>query len=454
MKKITLLLTSILLYCAVGAQSLKNNSAITTRNWAMIGNTSINAVEKITGIIVPNDTCINATAINSLLGGPFNIEMVAGPYDNSNASTDSTDPATGWACFGEPNGSAAAPELNNTLWFTFTGDGGFYFMESGTCAGVTNYIDYGDTQFALYSGTCGSLTPIKCNEDGPNSTSSTFPAGLSIQTTIGVTYYLLVDGFSSSGTVASGEFCIKVTSLPIIPCTDPSITIGTTTQNKTTFCLIDADTFQINVAGAIAPNVGDYSGISIVVSNAPLTAADPNADPAAVFYYNFANPAPAIFTRTWPNAGVFITTPGTYYFTPVLFGNAIAFSTPTKFLNNLTLDTTCITFGTPAVFTVLSQTDPFCTVGITDYMNGKNAGISVYPSPVSDNLYIDFISSNESNTVLLITDFTGRILISKNIATISGTNKTSINVNALSSGLYMATISDGNGLRTIRFVKY
>ena len=416
----------------------------------------IDQIEVYTPTVIPGlsyDTCANALGIDTMFGGTLNVEMISGPYDNSSATTDATDPLTGWACFGEPNGSASAPELNKTVWFTFIGDGGYYFMESGTCAGVANYIDGGDTQFALYSGNCGSFTPVKCSEDGPNSTNTDFPAGFAFTTQIGVSYYLMVDGFSFLGTVADGEFCLKVTRLPIITCADPSITAGTTTQNKTDFCLIDVDSFIVDVTGAIAPNVGDYAGISIVVSTAPLTSADPNTDPAAIVYFNFANPAPPVFTRSLPNNNVFITTPGTYYFTPVLFGNATAVVTPAKFLNHLALDTTCITFGTPAIYIVHAQTDPFCTVGMSEFLNGKNEGISVYPSPAPENLNIDFISSSENNATLSISDYTGRILISKTIATITGTNKTLMDVSPLTSGLYIVTLTDEKGLRTIRFVK-
>ena len=47
-----------------------------------------------------------------------------------------------------------------------------------TCAGVTDPIDDGDTQIAIYTGTCGNLTPVACNEDGPNATTTYYPAGL------------------------------------------------------------------------------------------------------------------------------------------------------------------------------------------------------------------------------------------------------------------------------------
>ena len=32
--------------------------------------------------------------------------------------------------FYEPDGNGGAPSLDNTLWFTFTGDGNTYFIEA------------------------------------------------------------------------------------------------------------------------------------------------------------------------------------------------------------------------------------------------------------------------------------------------------------------------------------
>ena len=447
--RITLLSALILFTVAVNAQSKRsdnNNSSIRNYSPDVPGNFS-------SVIPVVNDSCSTAIDINSLFGGSFQVELVSGPYDNTNATTDPTDPATGWACFAEPDGSANAPELNNTIWFKFTGDGGYYFVESGTCAGVTNYIDGGDTQFALYTGNCGSLTPVKCNEDGPNATSSTYPAGFAFTTTVGVQYYLMTDGFNFVGTLSTGEFCIKVTQLPIINCTDPSITIGTTSQTDSNYCVLDGDTFEIDVAGAIAPNVGDFSGISLVVSTAPLTYKDPNDDPAAIVYYNFANPAPAVFTRKMANNGLFFTAPGTYYFTPIIFGNAVAFSTPTKFLNNLTLDTNCITFGTPAIFTVLNPADPLCNVGITENIKNNNTALQVYPSPATNELNIDFVATKESNAKLSITDITGRKVFVANIATTDGINKYSINVKQLAQGTYSVSVFDDSRISTMKFVK-
>ena len=241
------------------------------------------------------DDCTAAVDITSGFGGAIGVVNNMGPYDNTGATTVN-DPLLGWQCFGEPDGGAAAPELNNTVWFTFTGDGNSYFVESGNCAGITNYIDDGDTQFALYTGSCGTLTPYKCNEDGPNSTASTYPAGFQFGTTLGTVYYLMVDGFNATaigGGVSSGEFCIKISQVASVACSSPTVTTGTATQNVLFLC--SGDTLNVQTAGAVTPTTGTYYGISWIISSASITGStDPLNDPSLIATYTFSSPAPQL----------------------------------------------------------------------------------------------------------------------------------------------------------------
>lgn len=169
------------------------------------------------------DFCFSAKNIDSLFNGAVNSVISSELYDNTNATTVG-DPETGFECFLEPSGqvSTAMPSLENSLWFTFTGDGGLYFIETGDC-GSTNYINDGDTQIAIYSGTsCSNLTPVLCNEDGPNATSALYPAGDTLKTVNGTKYYVLVDGFNFQGSISDGEFCIKVKELLSVGTKDPA----------------------------------------------------------------------------------------------------------------------------------------------------------------------------------------------------------------------------------------
>jgi len=154
-----------------------------------------------TNIQAQYNTCTQALSLTPLQGGGLGVPQLSPPFTNVNATVEASDPSTGYECFGE-----ATPTLDNSTWFTFTGDGSTYFIETVQC-NATDYIDDGNTQIALYSGDCMSLTPIGCNENGPTSTATDFKAGINVATEDGVDYYLLVDGFDG----ADGEFCLQFT---------------------------------------------------------------------------------------------------------------------------------------------------------------------------------------------------------------------------------------------------
>lgn len=165
----------------------------------------------VTGGIIPADnSCGGATDVTNQLGGGLDVVVSSGPYDNTNYTSDG-DPEDGWDCFGEPDGGGAAPSLERTVWFSFTGDGNTYFIEANECG--DDPIDFGDTQIAIYTGDCGGLTPVACVDDGPNAMAGgPFPAGLEFETEEGVTYYMFVDGFGPDFP-ADGEFCLEFTQL-------------------------------------------------------------------------------------------------------------------------------------------------------------------------------------------------------------------------------------------------
>ena len=408
------------------------------------------------------DSCAFAVDITSGFGGAIGTVNTLGPYDNTGATVSPTDPSTGWECFGEPNGSGSAPELNNTVWFTFTGDGNNYFVESNTsCPGVTNAIDDGDTQFALYTGTsCTSLTPIKCNEDGPSSGpggAPPYPAGFSFGTTAGQTYYLLVDGFSFNGAVSDGEFCIAISRQTSVACTSSTVTAGTYTVSDTILC--PGDTATINVTGAVAPNQGSFYGISMMISNAPLTGStDPLNDPSFIAAYSVVEPVPATFSRRYINDGSLIdgtTLPwGTYYWTPVVFGNAIPTSPAVTFLTDLTLDPSCTITGTSVAIQVLSGSDPLCNTQSIAESNGPDHGIiNLYPVPVRDQLNLVYHSLSNERVRLEVKDQLGRLVKEYSSQVINGKNILAMETSELSRGVYFITVIGENSNFNARFTK-
>ncbi|HET8787077.1 MAG TPA: hypothetical protein VFM38_15695, partial [Candidatus Limnocylindrales bacterium] len=101
-------------------------------------------------------------------------------FNNAGGTTDAGDPA--YSCrFG------GAGQGFGTSWFTFTA--------TGTSATIdTNGSATGDTMLAVYSGTCGALTEIACDDDsGDGLLSLVNVAGL----TAGQTYYIQVAGFGA-----------------------------------------------------------------------------------------------------------------------------------------------------------------------------------------------------------------------------------------------------------------
>ncbi|HEX5003356.1 MAG TPA: T9SS type A sorting domain-containing protein [Bacteroidia bacterium] len=402
-----------------------------------------------------NNDCSGALDINSAFGQAVGATQTLGPYDNTTATSTANDPTTGFECFGEPNGSGSAPSLENTLWFTFTGDGGKYFIETADGPGVTNYIDFGDTQIAIYTGSCGSLVPFACNEDGPSATSSTWPAGLVINTTVGQVYYMMIDGYNDGGSISAGEYLIEVTQQATIGCSDPSVTLGTASANKTYVC--PGDTVRFDITGVVTPTIGAVSGLGWVISGADISGNnDPLNDPSVVAGYAVQSPAPANSFRLLINDGQLIggTLPyGSYYWTPIIFGNGVVANPPGTFITDLTLDPTCTTTGTSILVDVLAPGDPLCNVGIAD-INDNGFGIaSVYPIPVTNELNIKVRSNENSDFLVSVKDNIGREVISDKVQMTPGERNVSYDATSLSSGVYFITVTSGQSVSVAKFVK-
>jgi hypothetical protein len=167
-----------------------------------------------------NDLCANAADIGEIFNTGVGVVQLSDIYSNASATVSEDDPNTGWECFGEPDGGGDSPSVDNNVWFTFQGDGTPYRVLSNDCNGTLgdDYIFEGDTQFALYSGECGSLVPVACNEDSEDAGQGNYFAELEFETQEGVTYYLMVDGFDWTdlgGAPAVGSFCLQVTQMVV-----------------------------------------------------------------------------------------------------------------------------------------------------------------------------------------------------------------------------------------------
>ncbi len=187
-----------------------------------------------------NNECSGSVDISALFDGGTNTSTL---FDNTGATSEASDPAlaNGAACFNDQ-------AIQNSVWFTFQGDGNPYRIISVQCS-ATNYIENGDTQFALYSGSCGGLSPVAngCNEDAPTATNTNFFAEINFETVAGTTYYLLVDGWQT----ASGEFCLEVgpAAEPITECEAGELTTTGVVQ-----VMGPDETFTITVDEVSVPN--------------------------------------------------------------------------------------------------------------------------------------------------------------------------------------------------------
>ncbi len=141
-----------------------------------------------------NDNCAGAIPITVGTGSCSSIL-----YTNV-AATSVGDPAIP-VCW-SPN------TLSNTVWFSFV----------ATTADVEISTNFGgtlaNTQLAVYSGTCGSLTQIACQED-INAGGGLYHTDVILHgLTIGNTYYMMVDG--NNNTTGTFGICAQE-ALPLGP---------------------------------------------------------------------------------------------------------------------------------------------------------------------------------------------------------------------------------------------
>jgi hypothetical protein len=357
----------------------------------------------------PGDICTDAFDINTQFGQGPDVTTSSGPYDNTDASTDESDPDFGWECFGEPDGGGTAPSLERTLWFTFTGDGGNYFIEALACG--DDPIDFGDTQFAIYSGSdCDNLEAVLCSEDGPNAMSGgPFPAGDTLQTEAGVTYYMMVDGFGPDF-AADGEFCVEVTQVP-----DPVELTAVTFQVDASILVAD---------GELAPEGMIIAGSFNNFQNLPMTEGANNVwsftlevPQDATYEYKFKNGV-----EGWENIDTSIgddCTVGGYGNRAVEVGDM-----------DMTLDVVCFAYCVTCVMVDVDEA-------------ALEAGINVFPNPANDilNVQIDLQEAAQQLNIRLVNAF-GQIVSEQYLGQLQS-DMIEIDLNKVPAGAYMLQVLDG-----------
>ncbi|MEM8582682.1 MAG: T9SS type A sorting domain-containing protein [Bacteroidota bacterium] len=157
-------------------------------------------------IILVGDQCDGAESVDNLFGGPENVAQTSDRLSN-----------IGYSNTGDPEENCFQFDgIDAGRWFSFTGDGNTYRIAVPTCGGE-NPMENDDTQIIVYEGSCNGLTQVGCNDD---ETGTSFAAGLTINTTNGQVYSILIDGYGGGFTGGGqgnpeGEFCLEVTNLGV-----------------------------------------------------------------------------------------------------------------------------------------------------------------------------------------------------------------------------------------------
>ena len=160
---------------------------------------------------LPGEQCNIAIDINNLFGQAEMMPQLSDEYDNTEYSTDASD----------PDDVNCELEFTKTIWFAFTGDGNRYTIKS------TNEGMNVDLTAHLYTGDCTNLTQIACNDDDP--VGGTLNFGLDIQTEEGVDYILIIDEITGD----AGNFTIEVTNQGTVSVQDISNTAFNIYPNPT-----------------------------------------------------------------------------------------------------------------------------------------------------------------------------------------------------------------------------
>lgn len=162
------------------------------------------------------DVCADAKSLDELMMDMSIGEIVTSDeYDNSNATGgEETNPNRLICLFDE--------SIDNSLWFSFTGDGNTYSFTTAYC-GIDSSEYLNTSQALLYKGDCNNLEFISCNEF-QQEVQPTDPINFTFKTRfgteVGVTYYILIDGSTGLGEPynETGKFCLEVQRLPEIDC--------------------------------------------------------------------------------------------------------------------------------------------------------------------------------------------------------------------------------------------
>jgi hypothetical protein len=373
-----------------------------------IDNTHLFYVDDVEYVTLPAvtfnaDICDKAVDLSLYFGQAAGVTQSTPSYDNTNATASPYDPEVD--CWAEDVTATGTDVVDNSLWFTFVGDGNRYRIETDSCS--PKFLSGGDTQMAIYEGpNCLNLSLSACNDD-IDAQNNIFRSGIDIETEAGKTYFIMVDGYNFLGSVSKGEFCLKITQTPSISCADGEV--GTfELENGGAICYGTniTDILEPDAASFIIPNQGPLFGLSWCLSVNPL---DPNVWPGtlptseAVYTRLLAN----VFEISLPNDGTSGLNSGVYYLTPVVAGGAkLIDPAGDTFLDNIDVSDGCFYMGESQPFLLLPELtalDAIADITKETVPPGNNGKIDLqptggFPELVQDPTLYIFTWSNNATT--------------------------------------------------------
>jgi Secretion system C-terminal sorting domain len=318
-------------------------------------------------IVYNADNCPNAINLNPFIGLAPGVVSTSGPHDITSATVAATDPTTGFACFSDTS------FLHGTHWFTFVGDGNVYTITS-KASGATPLVD-GDTQFALYTGSCGSFVPLACNDDiGQTNFSST----LSIPTVAGTTYFLMVDSWDGQ----DGSYSLDIRRNGTITCAAGKVGTNALSNNGNLCFGANISTLLsfVDTTYVIPNTLSGVTGHMWVISSTPLT----TAWPGTITGIASTGANPAVIGLNLLNDGAPNSlAPGVYYLTSVVIagGTLINPAIPARVFN-INPDAGCFFIGKSNLMTLWPEMDSIKLTSTTTAATtpGYNGAINITPS--------------------------------------------------------------------------
>jgi len=414
-----------------------------------------------------NDLCADAIDLSSSLGQGLGTAINAGTYDNTDATTTG-DPTAGYDCFGEPDGNGDTPSLEQTVWFKITGDGNNYSFEATTAnCNVSNGITENDTQIAVYTDGCGTLTPVACNEDGPNISQGSFPSLIEFTAEAGVEYLIMVDGFNFEGSVSVGEFCMIVTQRPPAPANDlcvnaidlnsstgqgegTVVNAGTYTNVSATTsddpaagfdCLLESDgmgsmpSLDNTIWFTITGDGNDYI-LEATVTDCSVSGGIPGNDTQIVVYTGECGDLTSVACNDdGPDAG------------DGNFPSLVEFTAEAGVEYSILVDGYGGVVGDFCLF-FTQQTN----VGVLE-VNEDVLGMTVFPNPVQDLINLNINTAEYKDAVIMVTNVMGQTIHQQAANLQSGMNTLSIDLKHAPAGVYMISVETDSHQSVNRFMK-